>query len=110
MQEKIPLADLLTHISEELFKADADAKERGKAAMQFKECEVEFAVAAEAKAGAGIKVWVINLGAGAKNTQTNKIKIKFDRNPHFVIQAPNKVENSAGPVLERKPRKKTKQG
>ncbi|HSX25094.1 MAG TPA: trypco2 family protein [Candidatus Andersenbacteria bacterium] len=101
MQDKIPLADLLAHISDELFAADAAARKRGKSAMQFKECELEFAVTAEVKANAGIKVWVINVGAGEKNSNTNKIKIKFDRNPQNVIQAAHKAAGNSGPALSR---------
>jgi hypothetical protein len=101
VQDRIPLADLLAHISDELFAADAAAKKRGKAAMQFKECELEFAVSAEVKADADIKVWVINLGAGAKNTHSNKMKIKFERNPQSAIQAAHKTGTDVGPTLTR---------
>ncbi len=84
---KPELADVLAHLSNQLILADEAAKQRGKAAMQFEECEVEFAIKVDTGAKAGIKVWVIEIGADAKYEQSNRIKIKFKTIPGSGLQA-----------------------
>jgi hypothetical protein len=102
MTVQIALSDVLDHISNELLQADSRARQRGKATMQFAECELEFAVNLEKSGKAGIKVWVLNLGGGVKKTESNIIRIKFSSIKDNVLQAPHLVvAEQAGPQLAR---------
>lgn len=83
--EKIPLSEVLEHISNELWKANERASESGRATMQFSECEIEFAIETESKAETGIKVYFVNLGGGLKRSETNSIRIKFGSTPNTPI-------------------------
>lgn len=56
MADTIPLSDALRQITDELLQADAYAKQRGTAVMQFQECEVEFAVELAKEGEAGVKI------------------------------------------------------
>lgn len=53
--EKIPLSEVLEHISNELWEANERARKSGRATMQFSECEIEFAIETESKAETGIR-------------------------------------------------------
>jgi len=75
--DKIPLSEVLEHISNELWEANERARTSGRATMQFSECEIEFAIETEGKAETGIKVYFVNLGGGLKRSETNSIRIKF---------------------------------
>lgn len=101
MVQRIPLSDLVAHITDELKKAHDRSKEQGQAVMQFEECEIEFAVEAEKSAEGGIKIWVVNLGGGAKKTDSNTVKIKYTKIPGEVIQAVQhpKDEEEEGPSI-----------
>lgn len=101
MTVQIALSDVLDHISNELLQADSRARQRGKATMQFAECELEFAVNLEKSGKAGIKVWVLNLGGGIKKTESNIVRIKFSSIEDQVIQAVHSAAGQAGPPLER---------
>jgi len=87
MADRIPLSDVVAHVTEELRKAHARSVAQGNAVMQFEECELEFAVEAEKSANGGIKVWLLNLGGGAKKTDSNTVKIKYVKIPGTVVQA-----------------------
>jgi len=101
MSKQIPLSDVLTHITEELVKADENARKRGRAAMRFDECELEFAVQLEGGGEAGVKVWVLELGVNAKRTDSNTIRIKFKSLSDSPLQAPHFDTSTEGPALER---------
>jgi len=101
MDQQFSLSEVLAHISEELVTADESARARGKAAMQFEECEVEFAVKLEGGVKAGIKVWVLELGANAKRSDTNTIRVKFKSLPNRPLQAPHVDTSAPGPELTR---------
>jgi Trypsin-co-occurring domain 2 len=105
---QIPLADLLSHITDQLVLADTAARARGKATMQFEECELEFAVKIEGDAKAGIKVWVLELGGGVKKSDSNTIRVKFKSIPGQPIQAAHTATTAPGPSLERRGQPKKK--
>ena len=107
MADEFPLSDVLANITNELLKADENARARGKATMQFEECEVEFAVKFEGGAKAGIKVWVLELGGGVKRSDANTIRVKFKSLPGKTLQAPHLDTTSPGPELTRESTKKS---
>lgn len=98
--DKLPLAQVLSQVAEELLTADKNARERGTPVMQFEHCEVEFAVTAEASANAGIQVWVVNIGGNAKSSHTNKIRVRFKSPEGVVMQAPHFAEDAPANVRQ----------
>ncbi len=105
--DKIPLSDVLAHISDELWAANERARKRGRGTMQFTECEIEFAIETEGKGAAGIKIYVVNLGGELKRSETNTIKLKFSSIPGTSIIAEN-VTNQAAPKPVRQTQKQPK--
>ncbi|WP_323003213.1 trypco2 family protein [Denitromonas sp.] len=103
MADQFPLADVLSQVASELLKADAMAKARGAAVMQFEHCEVEFAVSAEKGGDAGVKLWVVNAKGSAKSSQTNRIRVRF-KSPDggTAIQAPHLVEDAPAPKRQKR--------
>ena len=102
MSKRIPLADVLANITDELLKAQQNATKRGLAVMQFEECELEFAVELSVEGSGGVNVWVLDLSGGGSRTESNTVKIKFKSIPDKVIQAPQVTNiDEAGPPLER---------
>lgn len=87
MAERIELSELLKHISDQLVDAHEHAQKRGRAVMQFKECEIEFAIEVKKEATGTFKVWVMSLGGGIKKTESNTIKVKFASIGRFPIVA-----------------------
>jgi hypothetical protein len=83
-----PLADVLANVADELIRAESMARLRGKAVMQFEECEVELSVKVEVEAGGGFKVWVVELSGKAKREEANKLRVKMKAIPSSLIQAP----------------------
>lgn len=106
MSDEIRLADLLTHITDQLLEADRKSRARGKATMRFEECELEFAVKIEGDANAGINVWVLTLGGDVKKTDSNMIRIKFKGFEGRPVQAAHLKTDTPGPSLERQPQEK----
>jgi hypothetical protein len=76
-RDRIPLGELLNHITAEIRDIHHKAMAHGDPVMKFKECEFEFAIEAEDKAEGGFHVWVLKLGGGMKRTESNTIKIKY---------------------------------
>ena len=95
MRKKMPLSEVLANITDELIKADENAKKRGFAAMQFVECEIEFAIEAEKEADGGVRVWVLELGGKAKRSEVNTIRVKFSANPEHSMSAPARSSEPA---------------
>ena len=106
MSDEIRLADLLSHITDQLLEVDQKSRASGKATMRFEECELEFAVKIEGDAKAGINVWVLKLGGGLKKTDSNTIRIKFKSLEDRSVQAAHIEADTPGPSLERKPLEK----
>lgn len=79
MSQRIPLSEVLAHITAEIRTANERATQTQKPVMQFEECEFEFAVEAEKSAEGGIKVWILNLTAGGKRTDSNTVRIKYTK-------------------------------
>jgi hypothetical protein len=92
---KIPLSDVLEHISNELWKANERALNSGRATMQFSECEIEFAIETEGKGETGIKLYFVNIGGELKRSETNTMKIKFNPIPGQPIINENLVPGAA---------------
>jgi hypothetical protein len=100
---KIPLSQLLGHISDELWKANDRALQSGRASMQFTECEVEFAFEAENMGETGVELYVLNIGGEIRKGETNTIKVKFGAIPQQPLVNPAVVPGSA-PKPRRQPR------
>lgn len=81
------LADVLSHIAEQLLVAHDRAQRRGRLVMEFDECEVEFTVKVTTGAQGGIKVWVLEAGANAALEHHNRIRLKFKPIPGEPIGA-----------------------
>jgi NTP-dependent ternary system trypsin peptidase co-occuring protein len=101
MSNQIAIADVLSHISNQLLQADKAARERGTATMRFDECELEFAIKVEGSAKAGIKVWLMELGGGVTKADTNTIRIKFKSIEGKATQAPHLETDAPGPPIVR---------
>ena len=106
MSEEIKLADLLSHISDQLMEADQRSRRSGKATMQFEECELEFAAKIEGNAKAGINISVLKLGGGIKKSDSNTIRIKFKSLEGMTLQAAQHGIDKPGPDLKRQVQKK----
>jgi hypothetical protein len=75
---KIPLAEVLGMIRDQLNEANDAALRSERPVMIFDECEVEFAVDVEYDAALKAKVLTfISLGGGAKKSDSNTVKVKF---------------------------------
>jgi hypothetical protein len=74
---RIPLAELVHHITSELRDAHARAVSTGTPVMQFQECELEFAIETERSGKGGINVWIIDAGGELKRNESNTIKVKY---------------------------------
>jgi hypothetical protein len=77
----VELADVLEHIAEGLIDANRRAAERGRATMEFEECEVELALSYTSGGEAGLKIWVLNAGGEMKRTESNTLRLKFKAIP-----------------------------
>ena len=101
---RFPLADVLANVAEELVRADEMARSRGRAVMQFEECEVELAVTVEVEAEGGFKVWVVNLSGKAKREEANSLRVKMKAIPGSPIQAPQVTTDisAASPVVKQR--------
>ena len=107
MADQIQLAELLSHISNQLLEADSVSRAAGNATMRFDACELEFAVNIEKSGSAGIKVWIMKLGGDVKKSDSNTIRVKFVSLENRPIQAVHITEN-AGPEIKRDSRKVAK--
>lgn len=99
MPERIPLSDVVAHVTTELKKAHNRSVKEGQAVMQFKECEFEFAVEAEKSAEGGLKVWIVNLTGGAKRTDSNTVRIKYTSIEDNIMQAEQGITDEEGPEI-----------
>jgi hypothetical protein len=106
MSKEIKLADLLSHISDQLMEADERSRKSGKATMQFEECEIEFAAKIEGNAEAGVNISVLKLGGGIKKSDSNTIRIKFKSLVGNTLQAAQFGQDKPGPELKRQVQKK----
>jgi hypothetical protein len=95
MANRIPLSEILGNIAQELLEAQANAKSRGVAVMQFSECEAEFAIRAEYEGGGKIKVYVAELGGDVKKSESNTVRIKFTAIPDTAVVAKATVPGPA---------------
>jgi hypothetical protein len=77
--DKIPLAQLIELVTDELRRAESLASQREDHIMQFEECELEMGIEVEASAQGEGNVWVFKLGGGVKKTDVNTIRVKFKR-------------------------------
>jgi copper(I)-binding protein len=100
-QDRIPLSELLAHITTEIRDIHEKAMAHGDPVMKFKECECEFAIEAEDKAGGGFHVWVLKLGGGRKRTESNTIKIKYSALEGREMVAPVEAPEGARPQPKR---------
>lgn len=100
MAERIPLSEVVAKVAEELIQAQAKAKARGTAVMQFDECELEFAVEAEREGKAGVNVWALELGGSKKRTESNIVRVKFKSLPDQPLQAAQET-SADGPPIKR---------
>jgi len=102
MSEKIEIAELLDHITNQIATAHNTAVDRGFSTMEFKECELEFAVETSKEADGGIRVWLLNLGGKAKKSNSNTIRLKYGKIDGAIsIQAPQGTHEEEGPELEK---------
>ncbi|MDQ5822924.1 MAG: hypothetical protein M3441_01790 [Chloroflexota bacterium] len=101
MPERIKLSEVLANLSQEIITAEENARLRGRAVMQFEECEVEFGVEIEKQGNASINIWVIDLGGGGSRSETNIIRVKYKHLPGSPAQANQGTFEEAGPDLRR---------
>jgi hypothetical protein len=102
---KVPLAELLGVIADELIQAKQNAIQRGQPVMIFQECELEFSVETEKSTEGEIKIWVVNLGGNLQKTNTNTIRLKFNKFDDSFI---GNIGGVIGPDLKRQPQSNIK--
>ena len=77
-KKRLPLSEMVNHVSEEILKADEVARARpGKKVMRFIECEVEVAFELELEVGGKVKLWAVELGTKGAQTTTHTLKVKY---------------------------------
>jgi hypothetical protein len=83
---RVPLADMLTAVGDEIRAAHAAAELRKQVdmppVMQFEEAVFEFAVETEREAGVesgDLRLFVVNLNAGYRQTNTNTVTVTYKK-------------------------------
>jgi hypothetical protein len=83
---RVPLADMLTAVGDEIRAAHDAAQQRKQAdlppVMQFEEAVFEFAVETEREAGVesgDLRLFVVNLNAGYRQTNTNTVTVTYKK-------------------------------
>ncbi|BFU93162.1 MAG: hypothetical protein NTAFB01_43490 [Nitrospira sp.] len=79
MQQKIPIAELVQHVRNELETIHGAAS--GDALLGLSECEFEFALEAEREVSGDLKVWLLDLRGGGKKSESNTVQIKHSSIP-----------------------------
>jgi len=77
-KKRLPLAEMLSYVSQEILKANKLARSRPEGiVMKFEECEVEVAFEVELEASGKVNFWAVELGTKGVQTTTHTLKVKY---------------------------------
>ncbi len=77
-KKRLPLAELINLVGDEIIKANAYASGRKEDVLVFVECEVEVSFEVESEANGKVSVFAVEIGARGNQTTAHRLKVKYE--------------------------------
>jgi hypothetical protein len=76
-QKRLPLAEMIAHVADEVTRANDAAVGRDRAVMRFSECEITVAFELDLELGGKVNLWAVELGTKGTQSTVHTLTVRY---------------------------------